>query len=70
MNTLDEAAKRGCEIIREVRYFAKHPEGGPLYALQHDWTTEQFDREFVDEKLNAAREKSDKAYNKIYGKQS
>lgn len=57
METLEDAVKHGFKIQREVRYFAVSPNGGPMYALRHDWTTEQFDRTFVEERLNALEAK-------------
>ena len=66
MKTLEDAAKYGCNIVREVRYFAAHPKSGQLYALVHDFTTEMFDRQFVDEKLNKARKEADENYERLY----
>ena len=58
METLEEAAKYGCNIVREVRYYAYLPNGGPQYALRRDWTTELLELEFKDDKFVAARNKA------------
>lgn len=50
MKTVEDALKLGCEIRREVRFYAVTKDG-VHYALQHDWTIEIVDRKLIEKAI-------------------